>query len=186
MQAAERRGFPWAASSCLPPAGQKGFPRAFGKGGFETRFRLEVVGPLFFPSLALFLSRFFSEALETSRSAAAPGGAAGLRPAAPVPLPVGSLLLSSPGSRSVPIAGVGSPPATWRGMPVGYPPPGSPSPTGPEPLAEFARRGYKARPAATQRAGRSGDLGPGSGGSQQTEGYLRGRKSVCECDKCLR
>lgn len=75
----------------------------------------------------------------------------------------------------------------WPWMPAGHMvwnargiSPRSPSPTPPEPLSGFARW-----PAATQRAGRSGDLGPGSAGNRQTEGYIWGRKRVCECDKSL-
>lgn len=75
----------------------------------------------------------------------------------------------------------------WPGMPAGRMAwnargisPRSPSPTAPEPLSGFARQ-----PAATQRAGRSGDLGPGSAGNRQAEGYIWGRKRVCECDKSL-
>lgn len=154
LQAAERRGFPRAARSCLPP-GQNGFPRVFGRGGFGTRFRLQVAGPLFFPCLALFLSqvgvfpRGFGD-LQMLGSSGRCGTAA-----APPLLPVGSLLLSTPVLAPSPCR-----PPAWDARGVS-PPPRSPPPTAPEPLTGFAGRGCKAGPAATQGAGRSGGFGAG-------------------------
>ncbi|XP_031965037.1 uncharacterized protein LOC116444082 [Corvus moneduloides] len=89
----------------------------------------------------------------------------------PGPLPAGSLRPNSPGFQFVPTPAWD---ARWpHGVECPWDIPPSPSPTAPEPLSGCARQ-----PAATQRAGRSGHLGPGSVGNRQTEGYIWGRKRV--------
>lgn len=166
----------------MPPVGQEGEKtRVLYRVGLETMFRLQVVEALIFSPLWLcFFPRymFFSEMSETSRSSAAPRGARRPRPVAPARCRWGLF-------GGTVLAYSSCPPLAWdarwpHGVECPWDIPPSPSPTAPEPLSGFARQ-----PAATQRAGRSGDLGPGSAGNRQTEGYNWGRKRICECDKSL-
>lgn len=166
----------------MPPVGQEGEkPRVFYRVDLETVLRLQVVGPLIF---SLFGSFSFPGTCFSPRRRRLPGpaqlcearGGRGLWPQ-PAAGGVSSAEQSWLPVRAHPWPGIPAGHMVWNARGI-FPP--SPSPTAPEPLSGCARQ-----PAATQRAGRSGDLGPGSVGNRQTEGYIWGRKRVCECDKSL-
>lgn len=164
---------PGRGRAAVPGPSPAGFSVVAAKRNLSFPNSLLFHGHLFAPRYM-----FFSEASETSRSSAALRGAGRARPVAPARCRRGlfgrTVLASSP-----------CPPLAWdsrwpHGVECPWDIPPSPSPTAPEPLSGCARQ-----PAATQRAGRRGDLGPGSVGNRQTEGYIWGRKRVCECDRSL-